>query len=184
MNWNILGSGLDFESRNFQEFPLIEVQRPRLWWQYSGWRDAWCFECLYVGCFWQWGRGTSQLCAHHWHKCTMAWTASWSCVPHFYLAGHLDSAIFSHSLFAHVLCTACLRLVKEKTMMHGGEADEWNGNPEMHYFGMVGFDCGFNYVAFSAGTVSQCLMTSHDVLIPLFDAFHPRRHHHMELPNW
>lgn len=87
---------------------------------------------------------------------------------------------FVCTCFMHCVFETC----KRKTMMHGGEADEWNGNPEMHYFGMVGFDCGFNYVAFSAGTVSPCLMTSHDVLIPLFDAFHPRRHHHMELPNW
>ncbi|CAE7260424.1 unnamed protein product [Symbiodinium natans] len=33
----------------------------------------------------------------------------------------------------------------------GTAADEWNGRPEIHYFGMLGFDCGFNFRAFAAG---------------------------------
>ncbi|CAJ1348647.1 unnamed protein product, partial [Effrenium voratum] len=33
----------------------------------------------------------------------------------------------------------------------GTTANEFNGNPEQHYFGMEGFDCGFNFMAYSAG---------------------------------
>ena len=31
------------------------------------------------------------------------------------------------------------------------EADEFNGSPEQHYFGMEGFDCGYNFMPFAEG---------------------------------
>ncbi len=31
------------------------------------------------------------------------------------------------------------------------QADEFNGLPEQHYFGMEGFDCGFNFMPFEVG---------------------------------
>ncbi|CAE7701409.1 unnamed protein product, partial [Symbiodinium necroappetens] len=33
----------------------------------------------------------------------------------------------------------------------GTEAAEWNGRPGLHYFGMLGFPCGFNFRAFEEG---------------------------------
>ncbi|CAE7034376.1 unnamed protein product [Symbiodinium sp. CCMP2456] len=33
----------------------------------------------------------------------------------------------------------------------GTTADQWDGVPEMHYFGMIGFDCSFNHVAYAVG---------------------------------
>lgn len=33
----------------------------------------------------------------------------------------------------------------------GTTADQWDGVPEMHYFGMIGFDCSFNHAAYAVG---------------------------------
>eukprot|EP00439_Symbiodinium_sp_Y106_P077146 s1614_g16.t1 len=33
----------------------------------------------------------------------------------------------------------------------GTTADQWDGVPEMHYFGMMGFDCSFNHAAYAVG---------------------------------
>lgn len=34
----------------------------------------------------------------------------------------------------------------------GTQADEFNGSPEQHYFGMEGFDCGYNFMPFAEGS--------------------------------
>lgn len=34
----------------------------------------------------------------------------------------------------------------------GAQADEFNGSPEQHYFGMEGFDCGYNFMPFAEGS--------------------------------
>ena len=60
-----------------------------------------------------------------------------------------------HILFDHLLWLfgACILFFHRRLLLDGLwlQADEFNGLPEQHYFGMEGFDCGFNFMPFEVG---------------------------------